>query len=74
MEHIHSYQTNNAALHKSAEDVLEGQQIWQSIGGQQVGSVWGHGALQAPDWSADWLHREAKMSLEEEEDEESYLA
>jgi nitric oxide reductase subunit B len=24
-----------------------------------VGSVWGHGAYQAPDWSADWLHREA---------------
>jgi nitric oxide reductase subunit B len=48
----------------TSEDVLEGQQIWQSIGGQQVGSVWGHGALQAPDWSADWLHREAEMSLE----------
>ena len=24
----------------------------------QVGSVWGHGAYQAPDWTADWLHRE----------------
>ena len=22
------------------------------------GSVWGHGAYQAPDWTADWLHRE----------------
>ena len=41
------------------EDILDGQQVWQSIGGQQVGSVWGHGAYQAPDWSADWLHREA---------------
>eukprot|EP00439_Symbiodinium_sp_Y106_P055001 s209_g7.t1 len=48
----------------TSEDVLEGQQIWQSIGGQQMGSVWGHGALQAPDWSADWLHREAVMTLE----------
>ncbi|CAE7616355.1 norB, partial [Symbiodinium pilosum] len=48
----------------TSEDILEGQQIWQSIGGQQVGSVWGHGALQAPDWSADWLHREAVMTLE----------
>eukprot|EP00929_Paragymnodinium_shiwhaense_P019694 TRINITY_DN1333_c0_g1_i1.p1 TRINITY_DN1333_c0_g1~~TRINITY_DN1333_c0_g1_i1.p1 ORF type:complete len:762 (+),score=143.51 TRINITY_DN1333_c0_g1_i1:255-2540(+) len=46
------------------EDVLTGQEIWQSIGGQQVGSVWGHGALQAPDWSADWLHREAVATLE----------
>jgi len=48
----------------TADDVLEGQQIWQSIGGQQVGSVWGHGALQAPDWSADWLHREAELTME----------
>jgi len=46
------------------EDILEGQQVWQSIGGQQVGSIWGHGAYQAPDWSADWLHREALMTLE----------
>ena len=35
-----------------------GRQVWQSIGGQQLGSIWGHGALVAPDWSADWLHRE----------------
>ncbi len=40
-------------------DILKGQQAWQSMGGQQVGSIWGHGAYQAPDWSADWLHREA---------------
>lgn len=46
------------------ENVLRGQQVWQSIGGQQVGSIWGHGALQAPDWSADWLHREALVLRE----------
>lgn len=45
------------------EKILFGQQVWQSIGGQQVGSVWGHGAYQAPDWSADWLHREALAIL-----------
>ncbi|MCB9832537.1 MAG: nitric-oxide reductase large subunit [Planctomycetes bacterium] len=48
----------------SAEQILNGQQVWQSIGGQQVGSIWGHGAYQAPDWSADWLHREALALLE----------
>ena len=32
-------------------------------GGQQIGSIWGHGAYQAPDWSADWLHREATALL-----------
>jgi nitric oxide reductase subunit B len=40
-------------------DIELGRQVWQSIGGQQLGSIWGHGALVAPDWSADWLHREA---------------
>jgi nitric oxide reductase subunit B len=45
-------------------DLEEGRQVWQSIGGQQLGSIWGHGALLAPDWSADWLHREAMAMLE----------
>ncbi|XXX81537.1 cbb3-type cytochrome c oxidase subunit I [Sorangium sp. So ce134] len=45
------------------DDILDGQLVYQSIGGQQVGSVWGHGAYQAPDWSADWLHREAEALL-----------
>ncbi|WP_218089814.1 nitric-oxide reductase large subunit [Salinivibrio sp. SS3] len=40
------------------ESVLEGQTAWQSVGGMQLGSIWGHGAYQAPDWTADWLHRE----------------
>nr|WP_315255065.1 nitric-oxide reductase large subunit [uncultured Duganella sp.] len=39
--------------------VDRGQQAWLSAGGQQLGSVWGHGSYLAPDWSADWLHREA---------------
>ena len=40
-------------------DIEQGRQVWQSIGGQQLGSIWGHGSYVAPDWSADWLHREA---------------
>ncbi len=40
------------------EGILDGQTAWQSTGGMQIGSIWGHGAYQAPDWSADWLHRE----------------
>lgn len=42
----------------SRADIQKGQQVWQSIGGMELGSIWGHGALVAPDWSADWLHRE----------------
>jgi len=45
-------------------DMERGRQVWQSIGGQQQGSIWGHGALVAPDWSADWLHREARTMLD----------
>ncbi|MGV8930949.1 MAG: nitric-oxide reductase large subunit [Luteimonas sp.] len=44
-------------------DLETGRQVWQSIGGQQNGSIWGHGALVAPDWSADWLHREVMAML-----------
>ncbi|MGH8262085.1 MAG: cbb3-type cytochrome c oxidase subunit I, partial [Steroidobacteraceae bacterium] len=40
-------------------DIERGQNVWQSIGGMQQGSIWGHGSYLAPDWSADWLHREA---------------
>ncbi|MFW5845719.1 MAG: cbb3-type cytochrome c oxidase subunit I, partial [Planctomycetota bacterium] len=43
----------------TGETILDGQEVWQSIGGQQVGSIWGHGAYLGPDWSADQLHREA---------------
>ena len=45
-------------LYTSA-DIQRGQSVWQSIGGMQQGSIWGHGSYVAPDWSADWLHREA---------------
>ena len=45
-------------------DIDAGRQVWQSVGGQQLGSIWGHGALIAPDWSADWLHREAEQLLD----------
>jgi nitric oxide reductase subunit B len=40
-------------------EIKEGQRAWLAAGGQQLGTVWGHGSYVAPDWSADWLHREA---------------
>src|SRR5512143_3628912 len=43
----------------TGEQIRYGQQAWLSAGGQQLGTVWGHGSYVAPDWSADWLHREA---------------
>ena len=55
--------TEDGTLLMTKETILDGQQVWQSTGGQQLGSIWGHGAYQAPDWSADWLHREALALL-----------
>lgn len=46
------------------ESILNGQTAYQSVGGMQLGSIWGHGAYQAPDWTADWLHRELVAWLE----------
>ncbi|MBF0462895.1 MAG: nitric-oxide reductase large subunit [Magnetococcales bacterium] len=50
--------TNGVVLF-TEEQVQRGQESWLAAGGQQLGSVWGHGSYVAPDWSADWLHREA---------------
>ncbi len=48
----------------TGQQIKDGQNVWQSMGGQEVGTVWGHGAYVAPDWSADWLHREATALLD----------
>lgn len=46
-----------------AEEIMNGQNVWQAMGGMQVGSIWGHGSYVAPDWTADYLHREAVFIL-----------
>ena len=48
----------------TGQDIKDGQNVWQSMGGQEMGTVWGHGAYLAPDWSADWLHKEAVFMLD----------
>jgi nitric oxide reductase subunit B len=56
--------TTQGKLVYSGQDIQKGRQVWQSMGGQQLGSIWGHGGYLAPDWSADWLHREALALLD----------
>jgi nitric oxide reductase subunit B len=46
-------------------DIERGQNVRQSMGGMQVGAIWGHGSYVAPDWTADWLHRELMFVLDE---------
>jgi nitric oxide reductase subunit B len=48
----------------TGSSITDGQGVWQSIGGQEIGTLWGHGAYVAPDWSADWLHRESLILLD----------
>lgn len=55
--------TENGVVIYTQQDIERGQNVWQSLGGMQKGSIWGHGSYLAPDWSADWLHREADALL-----------
>ncbi len=57
--------TDQGAVLYTRADIERGRQVWQSIGGMQLGSIWGHGGYVAPDWSADWLHREAMAMLDQ---------
>lgn len=41
----------------SGNDIKNGQKLYLSRGGQDMGTIWGHGSYLAPDWSADYLHR-----------------
>ena len=55
--------TSDGIVLFTGQDIKDGQNVWQSMGGQEVGTVWGHGAYVAPDWTADWLHRESVWLL-----------
>lgn len=44
--------------------ILEGQKSYLGHGGQHIGSIWGHGAYLAPDWTAKALHRWSELTLE----------
>jgi len=55
--------TTDGQVLLTKDDIQNGQNVWQSIGGMEVGTVWGHGSYVAPDWSADWLHRELTFIL-----------
>ncbi|MBG0859964.1 MAG: nitric-oxide reductase large subunit [Bacteroidales bacterium] len=56
--------TESGEILFTAQEIKDGQNVWQSTGGQELGTVWGHGAYVAPDWSADWLHKETLFMLD----------
>ena len=55
--------TTDGAEVFSIADIHRGRDVWRQLGGMQLGSVWGHGGYLAPDWTADFLHREALAIL-----------
>ncbi|MBC8031681.1 MAG: nitric-oxide reductase large subunit [Pyrinomonadaceae bacterium] len=57
--------TTEGAVLIAPEEISNGQNVWQAMGGMESGSIWGHGSYVAPDWSADYLHREALFILAE---------
>jgi nitric oxide reductase subunit B len=57
--------TDTGDLVMTGADIQTGQNVWQSMGGMEQGSIWGHGSYVAPDWTADWLHRESVNVLDD---------
>ena len=41
-------ETTNGQLVFDRDNIHRGQDVWRSVGGQELGSVWGHGAYTAP--------------------------
>src|SRR5438045_4482656 len=55
--------TADGRLLFTGKTIRDGQNVWQSTGGQEIGTIWGHGAYVDPDWSADYLHRQSEIVL-----------
>jgi nitric oxide reductase subunit B len=45
----------------TGDDILRGQEAFLTYGLMQFGSVYGHGAYLGPDFTADYLHRQAEL-------------
>ncbi|MFL6375713.1 MAG: nitric-oxide reductase large subunit [Pyrinomonadaceae bacterium] len=57
--------TNTGKVFLTKDDIQKGQNVWQAMGGMQSGSIWGHGSYVAPDWTAEYLHRESVFILDD---------
>ena len=47
----------------SGKDVTAGQEIFLKNGLMEYGSIFGHGAWLGPDFTTDYLHRAAEMTI-----------
>ena len=48
----------------TSDDIMRGQEAFLTYGLMQFGSVYGHGAYLGPDFTADYLHRQAELMLQ----------
>jgi len=48
----------------TGEDIISGQQLFQRYGLMQLGTIFGHGAYLGPDFTAQYLHREAQAMVD----------
>lgn len=61
----HEVATTDGQVLIAGDEIQNGQNVWQAMGGMEMGSIWGHGSYVAPDWTADYLHRESLFILNE---------
>jgi nitric oxide reductase subunit B len=47
----------------TGDDIVQGQEAFLTYGLMQFGSVYGHGAYLGPDFTADYLHRQAELMI-----------
>ncbi|MCL4466574.1 MAG: cbb3-type cytochrome c oxidase subunit I [Chloroflexi bacterium] len=47
----------------TGDDVMSGQHVFQKYGLMEYGTFFGHGAYLGPDFTADYLHRQAEMMV-----------
>ena len=45
----------------TGEDIRDGQEVFLKYGLMDNGTIWGHGALLGPDFSAEYLHTLAQI-------------
>src|SRR4029079_12915400 len=57
--------TSDGTVLLSGKDIQDGQNVWQAMGGMEMGSIWGHGSYVAPDWTAEYLHSELIFILDD---------
>src|SRR5215471_17595346 len=48
----------------TGKDITAGQEVFLKNGLMEYGSIFGHGAWLGPDFTADYLHRAAEISIE----------